>query len=78
MASLNDYSNNAKIKCPYFRMQYRTSIRCGGFLEEQDSTNLVFGTGKAKTDHINSFCTNGCWKGCALAILIAEREETNA
>ena len=75
MASLNDYSNNAKIICPYFKMQYRTSIRCCGFLEGQKSTNLVFATSELKTKHIYNFCASRCYFGCPIALSCSEEEE---
>lgn len=72
MASINDFSNNAKIICPFFKMQYKTSLQCLGFNKGQQSTNLVFKTAEDKTNYINSFCTSGCYKGCPIAIAIQE------
>lgn len=75
MASLNDYSNNAKILCPFFKMQYKNSIQCSGVFSNQQTTTLNFDNGKHKTSHIEDFCTTWCWRGCPLAIAINERAE---
>lgn len=77
MASLNDYSNNAKIICPYFKMQYRISIQCTGFLEGQKLTNLVFETSELKTKHIYNFCASRCFAGCPVALACSEEEIWN-
>lgn len=73
MASLNDYSNNAKILCPYFKMQYKCSVQCAGIFDNQKTTTLNFNNEAHKTSHIYSFCSSKCWEGCPLALLIEER-----
>ena len=72
---LNDYLNNANIVCPFFIMQYKTSIQCQGMFDKQKNTNLCFYNKLAKTEYINNFCTNNCYKGCPVAIAILERLE---
>lgn len=69
----NNYSNSAKVFCPYFKEQYRCKIKCEGFAEHQVNTYLTFKTSLDKQNYLNDFCISaGCYLGCPIAIAINE------
>ena len=74
--SLNSFSNNAKIFCPFFKEQRDLSIRCEGMFIGTHSTKIVFKNKEAKNEHLYDYCINSkCYLGCPIAIAIQEKLE---
>ena len=62
-----------KIECPYFSSTKSQRIVCESVNSESVLFTMTFINSKKRDEYISEFCTNGCWKGCAVAQLIEDK-----
>ena len=60
---------DAKVICPYYDSQETVQINCAPAVYDSSGLRVVFRSKVKKDEHMRSFCTSYCWKGCPLAQL---------
>ena len=58
---------DAKVICPYYDSQETVQINCAPAVYDSSGLRVVFRSKVKKDEHMRSFCTSYCWKGCPLA-----------
>lgn len=60
------------VMCPYFKSEKTTGLSCTGILDDTVCFRSIFQNKELKYNHMESFCTSFCWKGCPIAQMLQE------
>lgn len=61
------------IKCPYFEYVKPCKIKCEAPNDDGKILCLEFRNNQKRNEYIDNFCSCGCWRGCAVAEIIAKK-----